>query len=83
MTQLILLPGLASDHVMWHAQLAVLPASLRPHVTDVHGRCDTIEAMARTLLDEHPGDLILCGASMGGIILNPAVTPPPAARAGA
>lgn len=68
MTQLILLPGLASDHVMWQAQLAVLPASLRPHVTDVHGRCDTIEAMARTLLDEHPGDLILCGASMGGII---------------
>ena len=68
MTQLILLPGLASDHVMWRAQLAALPAQLRPHVTDVHARCDTIEAMARTLLEEHPGDLILCGASMGGIV---------------
>jgi pimeloyl-ACP methyl ester carboxylesterase len=68
MTQLILLPGLASDHVMWQSQLAVLPAHYRSHVTDVHARCDTIEAMALTLLAEHPGDLILCGASMGGIV---------------
>lgn len=68
MPQLILLPGLASNHVMWQSQLAVLPARYRPHVTDVHARCDTIEAMARTLLAEHPGELILCGASMGGIV---------------
>ncbi len=68
MTQLILLPGLASDHVMWQAQLAALPRAWRAHVTDVHARCDTIEAMARTLLDEHPGTLVLCGASMGGIV---------------
>jgi len=68
MTQLILLPGLASDHVMWQSQLAVLPAHYRSHVTDVHARCDTIESMARTLLAEHPGNLILCGASMGGIV---------------
>jgi pimeloyl-ACP methyl ester carboxylesterase len=68
MTRLILLPGLACDHVMWQDQLAALPASLRPHVTDVHARCETIEAMARTLLDEHPDELILCGASMGGIV---------------
>lgn len=68
MTRLILLPGLASDHVMWQDQLAVLPAHFRAHVTDVHARCDTIEAMARTLLEEHPGELILCGASMGGIV---------------
>lgn len=68
MTQLVLLPGLACNHLMWQAQLAVLPAHYRPQVTDVHARCDTIEAMARTLLEEHPGELILCGASMGGII---------------
>lgn len=68
MTQLILIPGLASNHVMWRAQLAVLPARYRAHVSDVASRCDTIEAMAATLLCEHPGDLILCGASMGGII---------------
>lgn len=68
MTQLILLPGLACNHVMWQSQLAALPAHWRPHVTDVHTRCDTIEAMARTLLEEHPGELVLCGASMGGIV---------------
>jgi pimeloyl-ACP methyl ester carboxylesterase len=68
MTQLILIPGLASDHVMWQAQLAVLPAHYRTQVTDVATRCDSIEDMAAALLAEHPGELILCGASMGGII---------------
>lgn len=68
MTQLILLPGLASNHVMWQAQLAALPAAWPAHVTDVHARCDSIESMARTLLQEHPGELVLCGASMGGIV---------------
>jgi len=68
MTQLILIPGLASNHVMWRAQLAVLPAHYKAHVSDVASRCDTIEDMATTLLREHAGDLILCGASMGGII---------------
>ena len=68
MTQLILIPGLASNHVMWTEQLAVLPAHYRTHVSDVASRCDSIEDMATTLLREHPGDLILCGASMGGII---------------
>lgn len=68
MNQLILLPGLASNHVMWQAQLAALPDAWSAHVTDVHARCDSIEAMARTLLQEHPGELVLCGASMGGIV---------------
>lgn len=68
MTQLILIPGLASNHVMWQSQLAALPAHYRTHVSDVATRCDTIEDMASTLLREHGGDLILCGASMGGII---------------
>lgn len=68
MTQMILIPGLASDHVMWQAQLDALPPRYRAHVTDVATRCDTIEDMAATLLAEHPGELILCGASMGGII---------------
>ena len=68
MTQLILIPGLASDHVMWQAQLAALPAHHRAHVTDVATRHDSIETMATALLAEHPGDLILCGASMGGIV---------------
>jgi pimeloyl-ACP methyl ester carboxylesterase len=66
--QLILLPGLASDATMWRDQLTALPPALRPHVTDVHARHDTIEAMAAALLAEHPGELLLCGASMGGIV---------------
>jgi pimeloyl-ACP methyl ester carboxylesterase len=68
MTQLLLLPGLASNAVMWQHQLSVLPHSLSPHVTDVHSRFDTIGDMAQALLQEHGGELILCGASMGGIL---------------
>ena len=68
MTQLILLPGLASNAVMWQHQLDALPARLQAAVTDVHTRHETIEDMARALLEDYPGDLILCGASMGGIV---------------
>jgi pimeloyl-ACP methyl ester carboxylesterase len=68
MPQLLLLPGLASNHVMWAHQLAVLPRHLAPLVTNVHTRHDSIEAMARALLQEHAGELILCGASMGGML---------------
>ena len=68
MTQLLLLPGLACNAVMWQHQLAVLPRELNPHVTDVHSRFDTIGDMANALLLEQPADLILCGASMGGIV---------------
>jgi pimeloyl-ACP methyl ester carboxylesterase len=68
MPQLLLIPGLASNAVMWQHQLAALPAGLRPVVTDVHFRHDTVSAMATALLQEHSGDLILCGASMGGIL---------------
>ena len=68
MPQLILLPGLASDARMWQDQLAALPARWRAHVTDVHARHASIHAMAAALLAEHPGDLVLCGASMGGIV---------------
>ena len=67
MTRLVFLPGLAADAVMWQAQLAALQA-FRPQVTDVHTRADSITAMAAALLAEHAGDLVLCGASMGGII---------------
>ena len=68
MTQLILLPGLASDAVMWRRQLEAIPPVWKPHVTTVHNRHDTIAAMAHALLTEHAGDLVLCGASMGGIV---------------
>jgi pimeloyl-ACP methyl ester carboxylesterase len=65
--RLVLLPGLAADALMWREQLTAL-AALVPRVTDVHMRHDSIEAMAQALLREEPGELVLCGASMGGMV---------------
>jgi pimeloyl-ACP methyl ester carboxylesterase len=67
MTQLVLIPGLAGDAVMWRAQLAGL-RDFAAVVTDVHTRHATIPNMATALLAEHEGPLVLCGASMGGMI---------------
>jgi len=66
-SSLLLIPGLAADHAMWRSQLAAL-SDYRPQVTDVATRHPSIPAMAAALLDEHPGELVLCGASMGGMI---------------
>lgn len=82
MPQLILLPGLACDHRLWEAQLPVLPPALQPVVTTVHARHDTIESMASALLAEHVGQLVLCGASMGGMIAMEAVRQAPGRIAG-
>ena len=68
MPQLVLIPGLACDDRLWQAQWAALPSALAPAVSDVHMRHATIEAMAAALLAEHEGPLVLCGASMGGMI---------------
>lgn len=77
MSQLILIPGLAANAVMWQHQLRALPAHFQPRVTDVHAHHDTIEDMARALLDTYQEDLILCGASMGGIVAMEAVRQAP------
>lgn len=68
MTQLVLLPGLACNAVMWQHQLAALPPNLNAVASDVHSRFDTVQAMAQALLGEHAGELIVCGASMGGML---------------
>ncbi len=67
MTQFLLLPGLAGDETMWQAQLRGL-ARWQPLVADVHMHNDRIEAMAADLLNKYAGDLVLCGASMGGMV---------------
>ncbi len=77
MTQIILIPGLACDAVMWQSQISAMPTNYRVHVSDAHTRADTIEDMAGRLLDEYPGNLILCGASMGGIVAMEAVRQAP------
>ena len=67
MSNLILIPGLAGNASMWRAQLPAL-APWRPRVTDVHMRAQSIPAMAELLLRETEGPLVLCGASMGGMV---------------
>lgn len=64
---LILLPGLAGNEAMWRDQLAAL-ADFRPRVSDAHMRRDTVPDMAAALLAHQPGELVLCGASMGGMV---------------
>lgn len=67
MATLVLLPGLAGDAAMWREQIIAL-AGWQPVVTDVHMREDSIPRMAASLLRQHAGPLVLCGASMGGMI---------------
>ncbi len=66
---LLLLPGLACDAALFRHQLPVLQAKgFAPQVSDVHTRCDSLAAMATTLLAEHSGALVLAGCSMGGML---------------
>nr|WP_316643708.1 alpha/beta fold hydrolase [uncultured Roseateles sp.] len=67
MTSLILLPGLGCDARVWEAQLQALDG-LAVKVSDAHARHDSLAEAARALLDEQPGDLMLCGASLGGML---------------
>lgn len=76
MPRLILLPGLASDATMWQHQLSGL-AAWQPQVSDVHARHGDIAAMAGALLAGHEDELILCGASMGGIVAMEALRQAP------
>lgn len=69
MTTLILLPGLACDAALWRHQRPALAARGQPVVVaDVHNRADSLPEMAAQLLAEHPGELLLAGCSMGGML---------------
>ena len=81
MTRLVLIPGLAGDAVMWRAQLDGL-REFEPVVSDVHMRHASVPAMAAALLDECEGDLVLCGASMGGMVAMEAARQAPERVAG-
>jgi pimeloyl-ACP methyl ester carboxylesterase len=68
MQPITLLPGLACDAELWRDQVAAL-SLLRPvRVSDVHTRWATLPQMAAALLAEQPGELLLCGTSMGGML---------------
>ncbi|WP_326534997.1 alpha/beta fold hydrolase [Pseudorhodoferax sp.] len=78
MDKLILIPGLACDAGLWHDQLPALPARWNASVTDVAQRSQGIAEMAERLLAEHAGPLVLCGASMGGMVAMEAARQAPA-----
>jgi pimeloyl-ACP methyl ester carboxylesterase len=78
---LVLLPGLAADAVMWRHQVDAL-ARWQPQVSDVHMRHASIPEMAAALLARYPGPLVLCGASMGGIVAMEVVRQAPDRVAG-
>ncbi len=82
MPRLVLLPGLACDERLWQPQRPVLPPALDARVSDVHARHDRIEAMAAAVLAENDGPLILCGASLGGMIAMEAARQAPERVAG-
>lgn len=68
--QLILLPGMACDAALWQHQLPALQAAAPGpvQVADAHARADSLPAMAALLLAEQPGDLLLAGCSLGGML---------------
>jgi pimeloyl-ACP methyl ester carboxylesterase len=78
MDKLILIPGLACDDTLWQAQLSAVPAPWTACVTDVAQRSHSIGEMAERLLAEHTGPLVLCGASMGGMVAMEAARQAPA-----
>ncbi|MDM0020627.1 alpha/beta fold hydrolase [Variovorax saccharolyticus] len=82
MPSLVFLPGLACDERLFEAQRPALPSALHVQVSDAHARHDRIEAMAAAVLAENAGPLILCGASMGGMVAMEAARQDPARIAG-
>lgn len=68
--RLILLPGMACDDALWQHQLPALQAAAPGPVVvaDTHARADSLPAMAALLLAEQPGDLLLAGCSLGGML---------------
>lgn len=68
--RLILLPGMACDDALWQHQLPALQAAAPGpvRVADAHARADSLPAMAALLLAEQPGDLLLAGCSLGGML---------------
>jgi pimeloyl-ACP methyl ester carboxylesterase len=70
MLPVILLPGLACDANLWHAQLPALAARHWVHVSNAHTRAATLPAMAQHLLDGLPTrePVVLVGSSMGAML---------------
>jgi len=68
MSTVVLLPGLACDAAQWRDQFPALSAHHSVQVSNVHQRHADLPAMARALLAEVTGPLVLVGSSMGGML---------------
>ena len=76
---LILIPGLGCDERLWLPVAAHLPRSIPTAISlaHMHNADTSIGAMAQRLLANNPGQLVLCGVSMGGIIAMEALRQAP------
>ncbi len=86
---LVLLPGLGCDAALWRWQVPALHARGHgTHITHVHARATTLEAMADALLAEceaalgHRQPVVLVGASLGAMVAMHAALKAPARVAG-
>lgn len=61
---LVLVPGLMCDHAVWQPLLPWLAID-RPCTVVDHGSANTLEQMARQLLQDAPPSIVLAGHSMG------------------
>lgn len=64
----VLLPGLACDEAIWRDQVPALAARHAVAVSLAHQREASLPAMARAVLAEQAGPLVLVGHSMGGML---------------
>ena len=65
---LVLLPGMACDAELYRHQVGALQHGGALVVADVHQRAESLPAMVELLLDEVPGELLLAGCSLGGML---------------
>ena len=65
--QLILLPGLLNDAELWRDQISGLADIARPVVADI-SQGETLQQMARSVLDIAEPTFALAGFSMGGYV---------------
>ncbi len=66
---LILLPGLLCDRALWQHQIEHLADLAESHVPDL-GSDETVEVMARRVLDAAPPRFALAALSMGGYVAH-------------
>lgn len=65
---LILIPGLLNNGQLWHQQVQGLTGIARVHIGNTLAGDDSINAMAKRILNNAPATFALGGMSMGGYV---------------